>query len=234
MCILSYKPCNLAIVRIVVRHKRHYRTWYPSGATKTHLGVVEQHFTDTILNASFTIMFQTDLYLPVANRYITYLIHRNETAKWVSFQYKSLPTHTNTQRRPKEQMLHWLMDIYKMFISFFSPSQSFPVFVLLSDCMAVLEDGHWFLSACLSISAPLLYPSVEEHREGALPEIIPQLCLSGQMERGLFLTEHSGWVEYQCPALVGQTPLKWCPSISCDIFTQNGPIPDVIVWNNRI
>lgn len=152
MCILSYKPRSLAIVRIVVRHKRHYRTWHPSGATKTHLGVVEQHFTDTILNASFTIMFQTDLYLPVANRYLTYLIHRNETAKWVSFQYKSLPTHTNMQRRPKEQMLHWLMDIYKMFISFFIPKPKFPFGVLcLSCCQTVWRSERMGIDFCLPV-----------------------------------------------------------------------------------
>lgn len=180
---------------------------------------------------------QTCIY-PVKNRYLTYLIHRNETDKWVSFQYKSLPMHTNTQRRPKEQMLHWLMVIYKMFISAFSPSQSFSLACRV--CLAVRLYGGvrgWALiSVCLFIYICTLAISIcgGVQRGGFAGDNSPQLSLSGQMERGLFLTENSGWVEYQCPALVGQTPLKWCPSISCDIFTQNGPIPDVFVWKNRI
>lgn len=64
------------------------------------------------------------------------------------------------------------------------------VFVLLSDCMAEWEDGHWFLSACLSISAPSLYPSVEEYREGALLEIIPPtLPVRSDGERAIFNRE---------------------------------------------
>lgn len=183
-------------------------------------------------------MFQTDLYLPGANRYLTYLIHRNETAKWVSFQYKSLPTHTNTQRRPKEQMFHWLMDIYKMFISFFfvlsQSSLQHVAFVLLSDCMEEWEDGHWFLSACLSISAPSLYPSVEEHREGALLEIIPQLCLSGQTERGLFLTGAQWLRRVSMPCSGRPDSSETVSFYHLWHFTQSGPIPHGFVWKTRI
>lgn len=77
MCLTSHAISQLLELLFDMRDTKRPR--YPSGTTKTHLGVVEQHFTDTIMNASFTIMFQTDLYLPSANRYLTYLIHRNET-----------------------------------------------------------------------------------------------------------------------------------------------------------
>lgn len=135
-------------------------------------------------------MFQTDLYLPVANRYLTYLIHRNETAKWVSFQYKSHPTHTNMQRRPKEQMLHWLMDIYKMFISFFPPSQSFPLACCV--CLAVRLYGGvrgWALiSVCLFIHISALAISIcgGAQRGGFAGDNSPTLSVRSDGERVIF------------------------------------------------
>lgn len=129
-------------------------TWYPLGTTKTHLMLLNNisHIQYRI-HPSRSSFRQTYIY-PHANRYLTYLIQWNETAKRVSFQYKSLPTHTDTQRTQKSRCP---TDWYKMLILCFSKPK-FPFSVACLSCCQTAwlkwENGHWFLSACLSISVP--------------------------------------------------------------------------------
>ncbi len=96
--------------------------------------------------ASFTIMFQTDLYLPSAIDISRILFIETR-------QYKSPSYAHRHAEKAKRAEFHWLMDIYKMFISVFFPEPKFPFSMSrLSCCQTAWRSERMALiSVCLFI-----------------------------------------------------------------------------------
>lgn len=183
MCILSYKPRNLAIVKELLFDMRDTKRPNTPRELPRHTSVLLNNISriQYWMHPSLSCFRQTYIY-PVQIDISRILFTEPRLPNGcLSSINPFLRTPTRREGQKSRCSTDWWIFIrcLSRFFSWAKVSLQRVAFVLLSDCMAEWEDGHWFLSACLSISAPLLYPSVEEHREGALLEITPQLCLSG-------------------------------------------------------